>query len=124
MILCTLSIALSVQSASASCDWSSIEKVVDKYAYSKECHIEVGRLVKTDKLKKEQVELLKKNITFKDIALSKSNERVELWKETSYKMEDRLIKYDKYVKNSGWIMFGGGILTTILTAWAVGQVTK
>lgn len=116
--------ALSLQSASAGCDWSSIKKEGSEYIYSKECHIAVGESVKTGVLKTDQIDKLKKSIEFKDIALSKSIERVELWKETSYKMEDRLIKHDKYAKNSGWIMFGGGILTTILTAWAVGQVTK
>ena len=124
LTLCTLLTVLSIQSASAGCNWASITKSGSEYLYSKECHVEVGESVKKGILKTEQIGKLKQSIEFKDIALSKSTERVELWKKTSFKMEDRLIKHDKYAKNSGWVMFGGGILTTLLTAWAVGQVTK
>ena len=58
-----------------------------------------------------------------EYVLSQSD-RIELWRDTTYKLEDRLIKHDKYAKKNDWLLFGGGILTTILTGWAIGQVNK
>lgn len=76
------------------------------------------------KLREEQVSKLNDSIKLKDLAITKADERIELWKDTTYKLEDRLIKHDKYARKNDWMLFGGGILTTILTGWAIGQATK
>ena len=110
--------------ALADCNWSSTEKVAGKHSYSKDCHIEVGKLVKEQKQRVEQVAKLNKSLTLKDLAISKQSARIDLWRDTSYKLEDRLIKHDRYAKKNDWLLFGGGILTTILTGWAIGQVNK
>jgi len=111
-------------SPSLACDWSTIKKVGNIYQYSKECNLAVGKLVRDSKLSQERTDKLNKALDLKDLALSKSDERIVLWRKTSYKLEDRLIKHDKYSSAKGWLLFGSGILTTILTGWAIGQAVR
>lgn len=112
------------QNALGACDWSTIKKVDSIYHYTKECNLEVGRLVQEAEKRRQQVDKLNKSIELKDLAIDKAEQRVELWKNTSYKLEDRLIKHDKWSKRNDWILFGGGMLTAILTGWAIGQASK
>ena len=123
LVICILLTVLSLN-LSAACDWKTIQKIEGGYRYSSECHIQVGKEIKENKLRIDLVDKLKKTITLKDLYIEKSNERVELWKEATYKIENRLIKHDKYARKNDWILFGGGILTTILTGWALGQLNN
>jgi len=122
--LCILLMVLTQQSTIASCDFSTLVKSNGFYQYSVDCHIKVGKTIQENELRVEQVEKLNKVITLKDLAISKSSERIDLWKSTSYKLEDRLLKHDAMSRKNDWVLFGGGVLTTILAGWALGQATK
>jgi hypothetical protein len=110
--------------AFADCDFGTIEKQGDKYLYSKECHIEVGKLYNKDKLRDQEVEKLNEKISLKDLALDKADQRAELWKDTTYKLEERIQKQSTYSKYNDMFYFGAGVATVILTGWALGQVAR
>ena len=92
------------------------------YIYTEECHLKVGQLIQDNKALTLQVGDLTKAIQLKDLALTKADERTQLWMNTSDKMEDRLTKIDETYKKNEWIYFGLGVLTTFAAAYAAGQV--
>ena len=115
MILCTvLMVSLVSQQSLASCNPRDIKQQnyygEPRYAYPVDCHIDYGRLRKAEPLYKKQVKELKKSIEIKDLALKYSNERVENWKKTTYKLEDKLLKLEKNNDRMKWVYFGLGII--------------
>ncbi len=114
-----------VNSAMA-CDFSKeIEKLPDgRFAYSKDCHLAVGEMKWTLTNQAEQISELKKTIDLKDLALVKSNQNSQLWMDTSFKMQDKFNSYESIQSKNNTTHFLAGVGLTVLTAWALGQVTK
>lgn len=111
--------------ALADCDFSTVTKLEDgSYKYSKECHIKVGEMKRDLDIANKQVKLLNDSLELKDLALSKSNERIALWMDTTYKLEDRLNKIDELRSKNNWIYFGLGAVFTGLAVWGAGQLVK
>ena len=110
----------------AACDFSTDikENSNGTYPYSRDCHIEVGKAVKSVSLLGEKIELLEKKIELKDLQISKYDERTQLWMDTSFKLNDKLMTYEATKKNDFWISFGLGVLTVIAAGYAVNQVAK
>jgi hypothetical protein len=109
----------------AECDFSTIKQIdANTFSYSRDCHLLVGQLVRDEAARKQQIELLNQSISLKDLAISKADERTELWRQTSYKLEDRLITQDKYQNYTKWGYFAMGSLAVILGGWAAGQASK
>ncbi len=100
------------------CDWSlGIKPLADgNYEYSKVCHEQVGTLT-------QQITDLNKAIDLKNEALKASDERTQLWMDTSFKMEDKLQKVETLQKSNDWLYFGLGALTIILTGFATASLT-
>ena len=94
------------------------------YTYSRDCHIEVGKAVKSVSLLGEKINLLEKQIELKDLQISKYDERTQLWMDTSFKLNDKLMTYEATKKNDFWISFGLGVLTVVAAGYAVKQVSK
>ena len=95
----------------ADCDFSKdVTKTKDGYLYSADCHKEVGRHVQVEEKRKEQVEKLEKALELKDLAIVTSHERIELWRDTSFKLEDRVNAIENLKEKNKWIYFGLGIL--------------
>lgn len=117
LLICFMSNA-----ALADCDWSKIEKKEKTYVYSEELHLCVGQLVQSNKTKDTQIADLTKAIQLKDLAIQKADERVALWMDTSFKMEDRLNKIDSLRSSNNTLYYGLGIATAILAVWAAGQL--
>jgi hypothetical protein len=115
----------SIQS-NAGCDWSNDikENSNGTFTYTRECHIEVGKNFKSVSLLNEKIELLEKKLDLKDFQLSKYEERTQLWMDTSFKLNDKLMSYEATKKNDFWISFGLGVLTTIATGYLVNQLSK
>jgi len=110
--------------AFAECNFKTdIETLPDgRRAYSKECHIKVGEMKQDLEIATQQVALLNRSIELKDLALSKSNERLELWMNTTYRLEDRLNKIDSLQAKNSWVMFGLGVVVTGAAVWGAGQL--
>jgi len=124
IIVLVLTFILTTQSVLATCDWKTIQETPQGYLYSKNCHIEVGRLVKSEKLLKEQIAALNKQITLKDLQFNKQSEITDKWRKTSYSLEDRVIKSYKLSSFSNKLNFVGGFVLAILSVYAAGQLKK
>lgn len=124
-LLVTISLLIS-NLAFADCDFSTgITKGPNNtYIYTEGCHIRVGELVQENKTKDAQVADLLKAISMKDLALTASDQRAQLWNDTSIKLEDRIQKVDTLTSKNDVLYFGLGVLTTIAVAWATSRVTK
>lgn len=111
-------------SALADCDFSTgITKQSDgKFLYLKECHIAVGQMKIDLDAANVQLEEYRKAIDLKDLALVKTNERSNLWMDTTFKLQDRMNTVDSLKSKNEIIYFGVGILFTGLAVWGAGQL--
>ena len=91
-------------------------------AYSYDCNKMVGKLIKDEEDRKEQVKKLNEAIKFKDLALDFSNKEKDLWRNEAQNQYDILQRHAKYRSYEKWVWFGGGIGLTILSVWAAGQL--
>ena len=123
-IISSLLLLIISTNAFADCDFSKGITVGpnDTYIYNKECHIKVGQLVQDNKIKDSQISDLNQAIQLKDLALTKSDERVQLWMNTSYKLEDRLTSINSLEKKNEVVYFILGIAVTSLAVWGAGQL--
>lgn len=120
-----LLISFLCNTVNATCDWTAIKKNSDNtYIYSEELHLCVGNLIQENKTKDAQVADLLKAISMKDLALTASDQRAQLWNDTSIKLEDRIQKVDTLTSKNDVLYFGLGVLTTIAVAWATSRVTR
>jgi hypothetical protein len=112
--------------ALADCDWSKgiTPGPNHTFIYSEACHLQVGQLVQDAKVKDQQISDLNKAIQLKDLALVQSDQRTQLWIDTSNKEQDRMNKVDEEQRHSDFIYFGLGILATLGTGFAVARLTK
>lgn len=106
----------------ALCDSKDIIKNENgTYTYSRDCHLEVGKTFKELELRKQQIDELKASLILKDSLTVKLEQQSQLWMDTSFKLNDKIQKYEQYKSDNQWVTFGAGVLTTVLAAWAVGQ---
>lgn len=119
-----ISMSLISNMAFASCNWSEdVKKNQDgSFSYSRGCHLEVGASLEELDLRRRQVEELKKSVELKDLAISYSEQRTQLWIDSSTKMNERLNQYEAARANAGWVYFGVGVAVTVLSVWAAGQL--
>ena len=112
--------------AFADCDFSKdIKPQPDgTYNYSAGCHLKVGQLVQDNQVMTTQLTDLNKAIKLKDLALSKSDDRTQLWMTTVGDMQDRLTKIDETYRHNEFLYFGLGILATVATGFAVARLTR
>lgn len=124
--LLVASLILSSARGYAGCDWSADikENSNGTFTYTRDCHLEAGRNYRSVSLLNEKIDLLEKKIEFKDLQISKYDERTQLWMDTSFKLNDKLMTYEATKKNDFWISFGLGVLTVIAAGYAVKQVSK
>ena len=109
----------------AECDFSTgIVKVEDFYIYSRECHLQVGRDQKELNNKRGEVAELRKAIELKDLAFVKQQERVDLWQNTSFKMEEKFSTYDSLQNKNNLLYFVAGVGLTALSVWGAGQLVR
>lgn len=107
----------------AACDFKTGIKEVDgQFVYSKDCHLEVGRLVKEEKQRDEQVGELKKAIELKDLALDKADQRVMLWRKETYEQHKYLERQQTMSEYQKWIYFGLGVAVSGFAVWGAGQL--
>jgi hypothetical protein len=111
--------------ALADCDWTKIKNNGDgTYTYSKELHICVGQTVEDNKTKDLQIQDLTKAVSLKDLAIQKSDERTQLWIDTSLKLEKNIQAMDSFKKTDEWLYFGLGALTIFASGIAAAQLTN
>jgi hypothetical protein len=99
-----------------------VENSSGNFVYSKDCHIEFGRLRQIERDREKQIEHLNKSIQLKDLALDMANERIDMWQKATYKVEDRLLKMESNSDKTKWIYFGLGVIVMGGATWAAGQL--
>lgn len=109
--------------AFADCDYSKIVSNPDgTYTYSKELHICVGTMKRDLDSANTQIAEYKKVIDLKDLALTKSDARANLWMDTSFKLQDRMNAIDDLKSKNQYLAFGLGVIMTGLAVWGAGQL--
>jgi hypothetical protein len=126
MLSILLALCMVSNTAFADCNFSTdITKQADgTYSYTKECHIKVGQLVQDNKTKDQQISDLNQAITLKDLAITKSDQRAQMWMDTSFKLEDDVQKMNKFKSDNQWIYFGLGVLTVFAAGMATSSLTN
>lgn len=111
--------------AMAECDFSTgITKTETGYLYTKECHVKVGEMKQDLKIANEQNEKLTKALDLKDFAITKADQRADMWMNTTYKLEDRINTIDQMRSTNQWVAFGLGALTMFAAAYAASQLQR
>ncbi len=103
--------------AQASCDWKTgiTPGPNHTYIYSEECHQAVGQLVQANKDLTSAIQL-------KDLALTKADERMQLWMNTADSEQDRLAKMNSDTKTNQWLFFGLGVATVVLSGFMTARL--
>jgi hypothetical protein len=104
------------------CDWSTIKRDGDQFVYSAKCHLAVGKLVKTEKLREEQVKELSKSLEFKDLAIKQADLRASNWEKEANNQYSLLQKNQKQHKMDKVLYYSLGAASVLLGAWAIKQV--
>lgn len=106
------------------CDFSTgITKLPEgNFQYTKECHIAVGNLVQSNATKDKQIADLNQAIDLKNLAISKSDERIVLWRDSTFKLEDRINTISSLQSSSNWLYFGLGAITVMGAGFMVGKL--
>jgi hypothetical protein len=114
---------LSQSVAMADCDFKTVTRLDDgSYKYSRECHLKVGEMKQDIEIKDSQIADYKKAIELKDLALVRTEQRADMWMNTSFKMEDRLNTIDELRSKNYVLYFILGVATTSLAVWGAGQL--
>lgn len=117
-------IALTIFSnvAMADCDYTKIVKNNDgTYTYSAELHVCVGKMKQDLDISTQQNSNLIKSLSLKDLALDKANQRADLWKDSTFKLEDRINSIDSLQKKNDWMFFGLGVVTVLAAGYVASR---
>jgi hypothetical protein len=121
-ICISLAISLFSSLSFAECDFSTgITKTDQGFLYNKECHLAVGQMKYDLGISREQVSLLTKSLDLKDLALTKADQRADLWQATAFKIEDRINTIDSIRSTNNWMYFGLGVVTVFIAGYVASQ---
>lgn len=111
-------------SAFADCDFKTGITKNDNgtYTYTRECHIKVGEIRQDLDIANGQNLKFTKALELKDLALSKSDQRADMWQQTAFKLEDRINTIDSYRTSNQWLMFGFGMVSMFAASYAASQL--
>jgi hypothetical protein len=126
--LISLILALSLFSsiALADCDFETgVTSLPDGgFRYSKECNLRVGQLFQDNKTKTVQIADLTKALSLKDLALKASDERAQMWMNSSIKLENNVSKIDDLQKKNEILYFAMGVVFTGAAVWGASQLVR
>lgn len=123
ILLTILAMTILSNTALAECDFSTgITQSGSNYIYTKECHIKVGEMKRDNDIFTEQNEKLTKALTLKDLTINTADQRADMWKTATLKLEDRMVTIDQMEKKNQLLMFGLGVLTAIGAGYAAAKL--
>lgn len=104
------------------CNWKTIVKVDNYFKYPASCHLEVGRLVKTEKLRVKQVGVMTEEIRLKDLQIKVEVNRAQLWRKATIDMEGHYSRQRAVSEVQRYIWFGLGVLATGAAVYGAGRI--
>lgn len=120
-----LILGIGLSAFGAECDPSTIKQNVDgTYTYSRDCHVWVGQTKKRLTLLEDKVVQLEKKIELKDLAILKQEEIANHWRDTSFKLNDKLNTYEAVRISNQRLYFVGGLLTALASAYVGSRVLR
>lgn len=124
LIALLLLFVMSTNLAMAECDFATgiVRQDDNHFVYTRECHLRVGQMTYDLVSAYSQINDYKKAIELKDLALTKSEQRADMWMNTSFTLQDRMKTIEDYKSKNETLYFVGGILLTGLSVWAAGQL--
>lgn len=111
--------------AYADCDFRTgiTEQADGSFKYTKACHLKVGEMKQDLEIAEQKVEKLNLAIVNLNLAITASDTRADMWRNTAFKMEDKFESYDKLRQNNQLLYFIGGALFTGLAVWGAGYLS-
>lgn len=110
--------------AFAECDFKTgiTKQESGNYTYTRECHIKVGEMKQDLDISQQQNEKYVKALDLKDLALTRADQRADMWMNTSFKLEDRVNTIQEMQKTNQWVYFGLGVLSVFAAGYAAKQI--
>lgn len=107
--------------ALAECDFSTgiTKNENGTFTYSRECHLKVGEIRQDLSIAQGQNLKLIQALDLKDLALSKADQRADMWMNTSLKLEEKVNTIDQMRSTNQWLYFGLGVLTVFAAGYVV-----
>ena len=99
-----------------------ITKTPEGYLYTEKCHSAVGKVIKENESRKQEIAELRKSIKLKDLAIVTHKQRVNEWQATTFKLEDRIHTYRKLDRYENTLWFVLGIVVTGAAVYGAGQL--
>ena len=108
------------------CDFSKgvTENPDGTFKYTRECHIEAGKKIKGYGILEEKNFELEKQVSLKDMIITKHEERTAMWMDTSLKLNDKLQTYDRLATSDRWTSFAIGFGAALLSIYVSDQALR
>jgi hypothetical protein len=108
----------------AGCDWSTdvTPGTNHTWIYSDECHLEVGKLVQSNKVQLQQINDLTNAVQLKNLALTADDSRVMLWQKSADDELSRLNTIQADQHRSDFLYFTLGVAAAIGTGWMASRL--
>lgn len=120
-----MAVVLLASNAWADCDYANVVKNGDgTFTYSKELHLCVGNMKQDLSIATQQNDKLGKALDLKDLAITKADQRADLWQASTFKLEDRINAIDEMKDKNNWMYFGLGVLTMFAAGYVASQAYR
>lgn len=92
--------------------------------YTLECHRLVGKTFMDNEDRKKVIAGYEQLLPLQKQELALANQRADLWESTSVDLKKDVDSIRSASQYNGYIMFGAGVVTTLLSAYLFRQATK
>lgn len=111
--------------AFAECNLVRDISVQDTYVkYSFECHQFVGKTFMDNEDRKKKITSLEEIVAYQKEQLALQTQRGDMWQATSQSLKKDVDSLSKAQETKNYLIFGSGVLTTILVVFAVNAASK
>ena len=123
LIAALLAFTLLSNIAMADCDYSTIVRNADgTYTYSKTIHLCVGEMKQDLEIANQQNEKYTKALSLKDLAIKNADDRADIWKAATFKLEDRVNSLDSMRSTNQLLYFGLGVATVLVAGYTASRL--
>ena len=103
---------------------TDVRKIGDSFVYTPECHRYMGKIYLENEERIKQIALYESIIELQKEQLALESERAELWRMTSYELEERYQKKSWFSEQNKLLYFGAGVILMLGASWAAGQAQQ